>query len=405
MERILLFVLVLFSGSLAAQCTDYLLVQYGSWNEPDVAYGSATDYQGNEVELLMNIYKPVGDGNTQRPLLVFIHGGGFTGGHRNDFNELCQLYAQRGYVAATISYRLGVHHIINPVFAVDHHELLRALYRGTQDARGAIRFLKGRSDLDSTDVNRVAVIGGSAGGFIAMHVAYMDQPEEKLPSSEELEPVFLVPRPDLGPIEGTLNLNGHNANVRAAVNIFGGMRDTSLITSAEDVPLYAYHQTEDPVVHCHRNKPYWAAFPDTNNPLVDGSCAIQAKTEELGFAPENAVYHIHDGSQHEVHDLEVVDAEMAAFLNLHLCPVVTEVDEISENETLIYPNPATDEIFVSANDIREFQLFSLTGKQVMNEVVSADKIQLDVASFPRGLYFLRLTFGNGSVSQHKLILK
>lgn len=393
MFRILLLALLFgCTGSAFTQnCTDFLERQYGYYAEMDVPYGSALNYNNVNVNLAMNIFKPVGDGNTQRPILVFIHGGGFHEGHRNDFNELCQWYAERGYVAATISYRLGLHHVINPVLAFDHHEMIRALYRGMQDTRGAIRFLKERAELDSTDVSRVAVAGGSAGGFIAVHTAYMDQPEEKPASANALDPIVFTPRPDLGPIEGTMNLNGFDTDVRAVVNIFGGIRDTSLITSPLDPPIYAYHQTVDAVVHCDKRKPYWSFANDANNPVMDGSCVIQTKTEMLGFAPENAVFHIHEGDQHDVHDLELVDQEIAEFLNYQLCEVVTDIeDETLTNKILIYPNPASGMLNIKTEKpFSSVRVYSITGKQVYAHSGMLRQLSVDVSHFSPGLYFVQ----------------
>ncbi len=396
------------SASLRAQdCTDFLLPQYETWAEMDVVYGTAERYNGTTATLAMNIFKPVGDENTQRPLLIMVHGGGFHEGNRNQMNELCQWYAARGYVAATISYRLGFHHVLAPVFPVDIHELVRAMYRGMQDCRGAIRFLKERADVDSADVNRVAVLGGSAGGFIALHTAYMDQPDEKPSSAGSLGPVLLSARPDLGPIEGTMNLNGWDTDVQAAVNIFGGMRDTSLITSPLDPPVYAYHQSQDPVVHCNRMKPYWALVPDANNPLVDGSCAIQAKTTMLNFPEQHAVFHIYDGNEHEVHDIELVDQEIAAFLNYHLCQVATSIEEEENSDAFtIFPNPTSGMLNIESNrPLQLVELYDMAGN--LSKTFSfnqTDNVRIDTSGLPRGMYVARL-WTDAGVYHQKIILR
>ncbi|MEZ5067056.1 MAG: carboxylesterase family protein [Bacteroidia bacterium] len=80
---------------------------YSTWVERDIPYGTALAYNGSTVNLQMNIWKPVGDSNTSRPIILWIHGGGFYGGNKNDMDAMAQWYAERGYVAATMSYRLG----------------------------------------------------------------------------------------------------------------------------------------------------------------------------------------------------------------------------------------------------------------------------------------------------------
>lgn len=380
----------------AQTCDDYLVRQYDTRAEMDVEYGMAVNYEGYNIPLEMNIFKPVGDQNTDRPILVLIHGGGFYAGHRNDMNELAGFYAERGYVAATISYRLGLYYLVQEIFAVDQHEMIRAIYRGMQDSRGAIRFLKGRADQDSTDVNKVAVMGSSAGGFIALHTAYMDKPEEKPSSCNQIAPVIFAPRPDLGPVEGTMNLNGHTSEVRAVVNIFGGIRDTSLIETVIDPPIYAYHQTSDGVVSCNRNKPYWALFPDTNNPVVEGSCVIQQKTNALGFAPENAQFHFYQGNEHAVHDLELVDSEVAEFLNYHLCNTVTsEADINAEPDIAVFPIPAVNTVTIRSNlAMQQYVLYNLAG-QVLKQAKFAgqESTEISVKDLNNGVYLLKIMHG------------
>lgn len=397
-----------FSSSLRAQnCVDFLLPQYETWSEMDVVYGTAERYNGTTATLAMNIFKPVGDENTQRPLLIMVHGGGFHEGNRNQMNELCQWYASRGYVAATISYRLGFHHVLAPVFPVDVHELIRAMYRGMQDCRGAIRFLKERANVDSTDVNRVAVLGGSAGGFIALHTAYMDQPDEKPSSAGALGPILLSPRPDLGPIEGTMNLNGWDTQIQAVVNIYGAMRDTSLITSHLDPPVYAYHQSQDPVVHCNRMKPYWALVPDANNPLVDGSCAIQAKTTMLNFPEQHAVFHIYDGDEHDVHNIELVDQEIAVFLNHHLCQVTTSMEEEHRvADFVIFPNPSYGMLNIeSSRPVQSVELYDMAGNLRKTSAVQQRNIfSIDATGLPAGMYVVRL-WTDAGIYHQKVVLK
>ena len=79
--------------------------------ENDILYGTATNYAGNEVPLFLDLYKPIGDNNLNRPLLVLVHGGSWIAGNRNEqeIQLLAKWYAKFGYVVASVSYRLGFH--------------------------------------------------------------------------------------------------------------------------------------------------------------------------------------------------------------------------------------------------------------------------------------------------------
>ena len=61
--------------------------------------------------LAMDIYTPDGDNYTNRPLIIFAHGGAFIGGTKTNTTmiDLCETFAKRGYVTASISYRLATH--------------------------------------------------------------------------------------------------------------------------------------------------------------------------------------------------------------------------------------------------------------------------------------------------------
>ena len=92
--------------------------------------------------LMLDIYEPVGDTETERPLFLFFHSGNFlppmvnggTQGTRTDNTvvEICERYARMGYVTAAVSYRLGW----NPTAGTQEErtlQLIQAAYRGVQD--------------------------------------------------------------------------------------------------------------------------------------------------------------------------------------------------------------------------------------------------------------------------------
>ena len=75
----------------------------------NVTYGEALNYMGNLQDLKMDVYFPNTDIDTQekRPLILLIHGGSFTGGTRESMTYHSKELSKRGFVVATISYRLG----------------------------------------------------------------------------------------------------------------------------------------------------------------------------------------------------------------------------------------------------------------------------------------------------------
>ncbi|MCB9307192.1 MAG: hypothetical protein H6565_11415, partial [Lewinellaceae bacterium] len=128
---LLLFTLMAFGMNLSAQPYRYLDEVFTQTTTSTAAYGSnftvltiATAGHTVRQPLAMDIYQPVGDTETERPLIIFCHTGNFLpwinpatmlsvngacGGLRTDSAavEMCTRLAKMGYVVASIEYRLG----------------------------------------------------------------------------------------------------------------------------------------------------------------------------------------------------------------------------------------------------------------------------------------------------------
>lgn len=97
-----------------------------------------------------------------QPLIILIHGGGFSGGGKEDYRQAALSYARAGYVAATINYRLTPNNLNNAAAR------FTAITNASDDAMNAIRYLKTNAALYHIDPTRIATIGNSAGGGISL---------------------------------------------------------------------------------------------------------------------------------------------------------------------------------------------------------------------------------------------
>ena len=100
----------------------------------------------------LDLYLPLKKAKTARPGIVFVHGGGWRSGYRTNFTPFAIAMAERGYVAATISYRLS-----------PEAQYPAAVY----DVKAAVRWLRSNAKKYAVNPNQIAVGGGSAGGQIA----------------------------------------------------------------------------------------------------------------------------------------------------------------------------------------------------------------------------------------------
>ena len=132
-------------------------------NDPPVHFTADIPFATVAGETLrMNIAQPI-TGDAPYPLIVCIHGGGFSGGRREDYDAWCKKLAKQGFVAATIDYRLSPKH----QWPAHIH-----------DCKAAIRWLRANALQYGIDVNRVGATGSSAGGHLSQFLAVTNDVRE-----------------------------------------------------------------------------------------------------------------------------------------------------------------------------------------------------------------------------------
>jgi acetyl esterase/lipase len=110
----------------------------------------------DSISLQLDIYKRK-DLKAPAPVMIFIHGGAWRTGKRADYLPYLLDYANKGYVTVTVSYRL-VKQAIFPA--------------AVQDVNCAVKWVKTHAEAYGIDPGRIVLIGGSAGGHLAMMVGY-----------------------------------------------------------------------------------------------------------------------------------------------------------------------------------------------------------------------------------------
>ena len=93
--------------------------------------------------------------------------------------------------------------------------------------------------------------------------------------------------------------------------------------------------------------------------------------------------------------------------NLQLPTAIVEVNGIAV-ETLVYPNPASDQVSVSVNGMNNFvvSVFDLSGRKVNERTVSNNFTQISVNALPNGVYFMKVTDKSGNqLAVEKIVIK
>jgi len=134
-----------------------VLIMAASILAPPLSAAEITVHEGIEYSnpddqhLKLNLARPKKiDGRA--PAVLCIHGGGFRAGRRERWDKLCRQLAERGYVAATVTYRLA-----------PKYQFPAAVH----DVKAAVRWLRANADKYHIDPRRIGVVGDSAGGHLA----------------------------------------------------------------------------------------------------------------------------------------------------------------------------------------------------------------------------------------------
>ena len=258
----------LFSTVVAAQvCSGsgrYIDSVFPGFTKTTVTY-SSTNQQ-------MDIYQPQGDTASQRPVIVFAHGGSFIGGDRNEstVTSLAQRFAKRGYVTASIDYRLGT--ITDMLGASTAYDVV---IKAISDGKAAIRyFRKDAADSNKYKINPNLIFGGgnSAGAVLFVHLGYIDSVNEVTTAA------IKTALNNNGGFEGNSGNAGYSSKINAIVNLAGGINDTSWI-SAGNIPMVSFHGTTDNVV------PYYCANAQNGLTPVTlcGTGSMQPRILNLGI--------------------------------------------------------------------------------------------------------------------------
>lgn len=240
--------------------------------------------------LFMDIYEPAGDTLASRPLLLMLHGGAFIMGDKRapTITDLAEDFASKGYVVASIDYRLG----FNPG---SKSSLERSAYRAVQDARAALRYLSDFSLIYGIDPDYCFIAGSSAGAITALNTAFMTDDERPRSTFGNL---FRFQK-DLGGLDESGNEYTGEWKLRAVGNLWGAVHDTTLIDEWERIPIVSFHGDADDIVPFGHDYPFpsmdtsWTSFVVSK---MYGSLMIDRRAEHAGIPSE---LHVFRGLGHE----------------------------------------------------------------------------------------------------------
>ena len=251
--------------------------------EKNIQYGQVPG-----TELKLDLYSPR-DLQTKVPALIFVHGGGWKSGHRNDYRYYCIKFAELGYVVATISYRL-----------IDVAPFPAAI----EDTKCAVRWMRKNAEQHHVDPNRIAILGGSAGGHLSMMAGYSS---------------------DVPELEGQGGHSNFSSRVQAVVNLYGPC-DLTTPTAVDNKTVLNFfagktfdevpeqYRLASPTTHITPDDPPTLTFHGTIDDIVPIAQA-DLLDKQLAVAKVSHQYHRLEGWPHTM--------DLAASVNQYCFQTIT----------------------------------------------------------------------------------
>lgn len=383
----------------------------------DVMYGQNISANGSNTNLLLDVYEPNGDTETARPLIIWTHGGSFIGGTKTDGDmvTLATDFAEKGFVCASINYRLGM-------LPPDSINAIKALLRAVQDLKAAVRFFyKDRATTNTykIDTTKIFLGGTSAGALTSTHFAYLDKTCEV---EYYMDATTLA---SMGGMEGDSGNPGYSTDIIGVMSGAGSLASYGFM-EAGDVPLCSVHGDNDAVVPYNRD---FASVSIFDIIVMDGSRMLHEQANAIGLQSHlytfygqghvpyvgNAAYMdttINFYRDFVIDVMGCTDAPLQAAnapsqtSTLYPPPFCDlNAEEITiENELTIYPNPSSGKFTIESNVQGEVTVIDLTGKSIFKGEVT-QKLKIDLSNQTPGMYIVKYLDENDKITTRKLIIE
>ena len=228
------------------------------------------------IPIKLDIYYP-NNNSSNRPVFMFIHGGGFTGGTKTkpEIVEMANYYASRGWVFASIDYRtteelgeisgmspqdvrsyytgLAPHEWIDTAIAGSNNDdqvkQATAMYLAQRDSKAALRWIATNASTYNINKDYITVGGASAGAIttIALGISNQEDFRDEISISDD-------------PTLSTTNLS-QTYNVRSMVYFWGSNIKLDVFESVYQLNQYDRYDVNDPELFMAHGEAYDPVTP------------------------------------------------------------------------------------------------------------------------------------------------
>lgn len=226
----------------------------------DIQVSTHTYAIKDDEELKLDVYEAKDDVLKNRPLLLYVHGGGFAGGTRD--GKATQAFAKRmasmGYVVASMSYRLTMK---GKSFSCDQATPNKILtfQKSVEDIWDATNFLMEKAEEVGFDQNQIVLAGSSAGAEAILHAAYWNE-KHLLKGSPSLP---------------------NNFQFAGLVSMAGALVDLELVSEKTAIPSLFFHGTCDNLVPYASAPHHYCDYDEVGYLMLHGGASLADRMEAL----------------------------------------------------------------------------------------------------------------------------
>ena len=394
MNYVLLVLLFIMSSELFSQCDGrYENEIFDEVSKTIVEYTDVYNWSALDSGLDMDIYQPVGDTVTNRPVLIFAHGGVYVAGNKNNppMVSLCEAFAKRGYVTASIQYRLTSSLSLLSPDASDIFS--QTVLNSVSDMKAAVRYFRKdvaeNNNAYGINPDFIFVGGYSAGALTAAHLSVID--DNQVPA--EFQSFYDV----AGGIEGNSGNSGYSSEVSGAILLAGAINTLDFI-DADDEPIVSLHASDDNTVSYECAN----ALGNASLPFLCGSGKIHEELQNVGVI--NDLYTFTSGG----HAAPISDIEETAvpFIIDFLYDLICQSTSVDDKESplfSVYPNPCQNYINIeNLNRINNVVVIDLLGNIVSEIQLKSGANQINTSALSEGVYFI---YSKDEISAKQLFIK
>ena len=259
-----------------------------------------TYFENDSLQLNLDFFIPKGKNLDKTPLVIYVHGGGFSAGNRTSGHHLGKYLASHNIACASISYTL---YMKGKSFSCDGilAEKIKAIQLATNQLWLATDYLIDLKNELNFDSNQIFIAGSSAGAETVLHALFWDREKMGL-YKQNLNPEF---------------------NYAGAISGAGAIMDLNLINSENKIPLMLFHGDQDSLVpygtaahhFCSPDAPGWL--------MLFGSFSIAHHLESIDGSIQLATF---QGGGHSF---------AGAYFHQNQQPVVDFINKVLSKEKFI----------------------------------------------------------------------